>query len=127
MAIVRYHGLGASNLGKVRPAPYKYADPTDINNATTFPVYAKPGTTFGDLFYGDGAPEFGMSGKQLRTWHNQKERRDAANTAAGFYTPYRTIYTWATAAHCTVQAHKVRIRVCGRNAQDTVYCTAHSW
>ena len=86
MAIVRYHGLGASNLGKVRPAPYKYADPTDINNATSFPIYVKPGATFGDLFFGDGAPEFGMSEKQLRTWHNQKERRDAANTKAGFYT-----------------------------------------
>ena len=72
MAIVRYHSVGASNTGKVRPASYKYADPTDTTNAHSIPIYVTSGR-FDDFFYGTNpdTPKYG----DISDVHVQ-ERRD---------------------------------------------------
>ena len=80
MAIVRYHSVGASNTGKVRPAPYKYANPTDLTIAPSVPLLMTSGK-YDDFFFGLKRPgkgsveqldDFGRSRKQRREYFDQR-------------------------------------------------------
>ena len=80
MAIVRYHSVGASNTGKVRPAPYKYANPTDLTIAPYVPLQVTSGR-FDDFFFGTG----GDRGKRDEFGRTRKSRREHFDKLADYY------------------------------------------
>ena len=80
MAIVRYHSVGASNTGKVRPAPYKYANPTDLTIAPSVPLQITSGN-YDDFFFGTG----GDRGKRDEFGRTRKSRREHFDKLADYY------------------------------------------
>ena len=110
MALVQYHGVGTSNTGKVRPAPYKYSSPTDPTNAPVINLFADEDTTVGDVFFGNGSTEFGMSRDQLREWHDRKERREKANEASQYYKRCQEILVHQKIFHVAIVLYQQKFK-----------------